>query len=284
MLTRCVPLNPLAVSSIDIAMWDGYAKSIKKPLCDILGRKRDSIASYASTPLFHSIDEYVDFVKSLEAQHFHTLKFHTWCDIEFDLRMVSEVCPQFPNPVPEKGSVLPDFDTVPPEVVAVRAVPVEKVGVIVDTTSHVSVGIIESLSIRHRFRGVPEVPFPDMPGRIPVRLEEFGQNELRGRQSRVALLRRDIGRDPCPRGDLTGQQTRSRSGTNRRRRKHLGETDAGFGQRIDVRRLNICRTVAIRIHGTLIVCVDDNHVGLCEKRACRKQNETCEEKEPDHSP
>ena len=74
MLTRCVPLNPLAVSSIDIAMWDGYAKSLQKPLCDILGRKRDSIASYASTPLFHSIDEYVDFVKNLEAKYFHTVK------------------------------------------------------------------------------------------------------------------------------------------------------------------------------------------------------------------
>ena len=97
MLTRCVPLNPLAVSSIDIAMWDGYAKSLQKPLCDILGRKRDSIASYASTPLFHSIDEYVDFVKNLEAKYFHTVKFHTWCDVEFDLQMVSKVCPQFPN-------------------------------------------------------------------------------------------------------------------------------------------------------------------------------------------
>jgi len=97
MLSRCVPLNPLAVSSIDIAMWDGYSKYIGKPLCDVLGRRRNSIDSYASTPLFHSIKDYVDFVKKLEAQNFRSVKFHTWCNIDFDLKMVSEVCPQFPS-------------------------------------------------------------------------------------------------------------------------------------------------------------------------------------------
>ena len=81
MLSRCVPLNPLASSSIDIAMWDGYAKYMEKPLCDLLGRKRNSIASYASTPLFHSIQDYVDFVKKLEKQNFYTIKFHTWCNV-----------------------------------------------------------------------------------------------------------------------------------------------------------------------------------------------------------
>ena len=97
MLTRCVPLNPLAVSSIDIAMWDGYAKHHQKPLCEVLGKKRDKIKSYASTPLFHSIDEYIDFVKDLQSQNFHTIKFHTWCELEFDLEMISQVCPQFPD-------------------------------------------------------------------------------------------------------------------------------------------------------------------------------------------
>ena len=97
MLSRCVPLNPLAVSSIDIAMWDGYSKYIGKPLCDILGRRRNSIDSYASTPLLHSIKDYVDFVTKLEAQNFRSVKFHTWCNIDFDLQMVSEVCPQFPS-------------------------------------------------------------------------------------------------------------------------------------------------------------------------------------------
>ncbi len=97
MLTRCVPLNPLAVSSIDIAMWDGYAKHLNKPLCDVLGRKRESIASYASTPLLNSISEYYYFIKEIQEQNFNTIKFHTWCDIKFDLKMVSEVCPHFPN-------------------------------------------------------------------------------------------------------------------------------------------------------------------------------------------
>jgi len=97
MLTRCVPLNPLSVSSLDIAMWDAFAKHQKKPLCEVLGKKRDKIKSYASTPLFHSIQDYTKFVRQLQSQHFQTIKFHTWCDLEFDLAMVSEVCPQFPD-------------------------------------------------------------------------------------------------------------------------------------------------------------------------------------------
>ena len=97
MLSRCVPLNPIAVSSIDIAMWDGYAKYHNEPLYKILGKKRDKIKSYASTPLFNSIDEYINFLKDLENQNFKTIKFHTWCNLDFDLKMVSEVCPLFPD-------------------------------------------------------------------------------------------------------------------------------------------------------------------------------------------
>ena len=47
MLTRCVGLNPNAVSSIDIAMWDCFAKYLKLPLYQVLGAKREAIQSYA---------------------------------------------------------------------------------------------------------------------------------------------------------------------------------------------------------------------------------------------
>ena len=65
MLTRCVGLNPNAVSPIDIAMWDCYAKSENLPLYKVLGAKRNSMKSYASTPLFEKISEYLDFVNDL---------------------------------------------------------------------------------------------------------------------------------------------------------------------------------------------------------------------------
>ena len=60
MLTRCVGLNPNAVSPIDIAMWDCFAKSLNLPMYKVLGAKRDFIQSYASTPLFETIEEYID--------------------------------------------------------------------------------------------------------------------------------------------------------------------------------------------------------------------------------
>ena len=97
MLTRCVGLNPNAVSPIDIAMWDCYAKSENLPLYKVLGAKRNSMKSYASTPLFEKISEYLDFVNDLSSQGFQTIKFHTWCDVEFDTRLVKEVCNTFPN-------------------------------------------------------------------------------------------------------------------------------------------------------------------------------------------
>ncbi|MDC0860994.1 mandelate racemase/muconate lactonizing enzyme family protein [Alphaproteobacteria bacterium] len=97
MLTRCIGLNPNAVSCIDIAMWDCYAKYLKLPLYKVLGAKRESIQSYASTPLFNTIPDYIDFVKNLSARGFRTIKFHTWCDLDFDSEMVQAVCKAIPD-------------------------------------------------------------------------------------------------------------------------------------------------------------------------------------------
>ena len=97
MLTRCVGLNPNAVSSIDIAMWDCFAKYLKLPLYQVLGAKREAIQSYASTPLFNTIQEYKDFIIDLSDQGFKTVKFHTWCDLKFDREMVESVCKAIPN-------------------------------------------------------------------------------------------------------------------------------------------------------------------------------------------
>ena len=97
MLTRCVGLNPNAVSPIDIAMWDCFAKSLNLPMYKVLGAKRDFIQSYASTPLFETIEEYIDFIRKQLSQGFKTVKFHTWCDIQFDIKMVQEVCSAVPE-------------------------------------------------------------------------------------------------------------------------------------------------------------------------------------------
>ena len=97
MLTRCVGLNPNAVSSIDIAMWDCFAKYLKLPLYQVLGAKREAIQSYASTPLFNTIQEYEDFIIDLSDQGFKTVKLHTWCDLKFDREMVEAVCKAIPD-------------------------------------------------------------------------------------------------------------------------------------------------------------------------------------------
>ncbi len=97
MLTRCVGLNPNAVSPIDIAMWDCFAKSVNLPLYKVLGSKRNFMQSYASTPLFETINEYIDFIKEQIFNGFKTIKFHTWCDIKFDIEMVGKVCKAIPS-------------------------------------------------------------------------------------------------------------------------------------------------------------------------------------------
>jgi L-alanine-DL-glutamate epimerase-like enolase superfamily enzyme len=89
MLERTRPdLSDAACSSIDIALWDLAARKADRPLCKLLGAKRDSMESYASLPFYESLPEYVEAVYQYAKLGYTTFKFHVWGSIKEDVRLV----------------------------------------------------------------------------------------------------------------------------------------------------------------------------------------------------
>ena len=86
-----LPIAPQAQSIIDIALWDLQARNAGLPLYQFLGGAREKIMSYASTPLFDSPEEYVDFVSEMREMGFKAIKFHCTCIYEQDMAIVRAV-------------------------------------------------------------------------------------------------------------------------------------------------------------------------------------------------
>ena len=84
-------LSDASRSSIDIALWDLAARKAVRPLYELLGAKRDSIAPYVSLPFYDSLPEYVDAVNEYAKLGYMTFKFHVWGVIEKDSRLVELV-------------------------------------------------------------------------------------------------------------------------------------------------------------------------------------------------
>ena len=92
MLQRTRPdLSDAARSSIDIALWDLAARRADLPLYELLGAKRESMASYASLPFYDSLPEYIEAVHQYAKLGYTTFKFHVWGSIEEDIRLVQLV-------------------------------------------------------------------------------------------------------------------------------------------------------------------------------------------------
>jgi len=89
MLERTRPdLSDAVRSSIDIALWDLAARKAGRPLCELLGAKRNSMELYASLPFYDSLPEYIEAVFQYAKVGYTTFKFHVWGSIEEDTRLV----------------------------------------------------------------------------------------------------------------------------------------------------------------------------------------------------
>jgi len=80
-----------AISLIDCAMWDAYARSEAKPLWRILGGYQECIKAYASTLARLTIGEYLDDAERYAALGYRAIKLHMNTDPDFDLDMVQAV-------------------------------------------------------------------------------------------------------------------------------------------------------------------------------------------------
>lgn len=95
--TRVFPLAPGALAAIDIALWDLQGKVAGQPVWKLLGGVCDRMPSYASTPLFDDIPDYLTFVEQMIERGFRAVKFHCWCLPERDRQLVREVRRAFPS-------------------------------------------------------------------------------------------------------------------------------------------------------------------------------------------
>ncbi len=91
---RTAPI-PDPESMLEIAMWDAVARNANMPLYRLLGGARESIPAYASTPVFDTVEEYLDYVRMIRDMGYPAVKFHTQCNPEFDLEMTLAVSAEF---------------------------------------------------------------------------------------------------------------------------------------------------------------------------------------------
>ena len=80
-----------AISLVDCAMWDAYARSVGQPLWKLLGGHRERIEVYASTVAYLTMEEYLDDTEQLARLGYRAIKFHMNTDLDFDLDMVQAV-------------------------------------------------------------------------------------------------------------------------------------------------------------------------------------------------
>jgi L-alanine-DL-glutamate epimerase-like enolase superfamily enzyme len=91
---RSAPI-PDPESLLEIAMWDAVARDIDMPLYRLLGGARERIPAYASSPVFDTVERYLDYVRMIQRMGYPAVKFHTQCDPDFDLEMTSAVSTAF---------------------------------------------------------------------------------------------------------------------------------------------------------------------------------------------
>ncbi len=83
------------ISIIDIALWDLAAKHAGLPLYQFLGAKRDKILSYASTPMFDTEVEYIDYIQSCIEHGFRSIKVHSYCKFKEDYELIKAIQEKF---------------------------------------------------------------------------------------------------------------------------------------------------------------------------------------------
>jgi L-alanine-DL-glutamate epimerase-like enolase superfamily enzyme len=80
-----------AISIVDCAMWEAYARCQGKPLWQILGGQQARIEAYASTVANLTLEEYLDDTRRYAALGYRAIKLHLNTDPEFDLDLVQAV-------------------------------------------------------------------------------------------------------------------------------------------------------------------------------------------------
>lgn len=78
-------------SPVDIAAWDIKGKKAGMPLYMLLGGARDKIKSYASSPMFYTIEEYFPYIEKCIEHGFTAIKLHCYGVYRKDVDLVNAI-------------------------------------------------------------------------------------------------------------------------------------------------------------------------------------------------
>ena len=82
---------------VDIALWDIAGKASGRPVCDLLGRRRDSLGAYASAGMYMPADGYVSEARELAAAGFTAYKMRTATSPVADIEAAAAVRDALPD-------------------------------------------------------------------------------------------------------------------------------------------------------------------------------------------
>jgi len=91
LMARCSWGGLTAKSPIDIAAWDIKGKKAGMPVYMLLGGARTKMYSYASSPMFDTVEEYFPYIDECIAHGFKGIKLHCYCVFSKDLVLVEAV-------------------------------------------------------------------------------------------------------------------------------------------------------------------------------------------------
>jgi len=73
-LTKAITFRP--IGAVDVALWDLAGKAAGLPVHRMLGTARDKIPTYASSPTFDTVEQYIEEVQSVREQGYRGYKIH----------------------------------------------------------------------------------------------------------------------------------------------------------------------------------------------------------------
>lgn len=74
-----------ALGTVDVALWDLYAKSVDSPVHEVLGTYRRKIPAYASSMTKESVGEFVEEALAYKERGYQGYKLHVWADPDRDI-------------------------------------------------------------------------------------------------------------------------------------------------------------------------------------------------------
>lgn len=90
-LDRLLYTTQFAIGTVDVALWDLYAKSLGAPLHQLLGATRDKVPAYASSMEHDSIEGFAEEAVKYKELGYQAYKLHVWGDAKRDIRLCTRV-------------------------------------------------------------------------------------------------------------------------------------------------------------------------------------------------